>query len=195
MDSPVTGQLNGQVNPQQQELLQQLKDVSLPDSPGWWPPAPGWWLLLLAVFIVAATVFWLIKKRAARDSSNAWRRSALQEHNGLRHSILNGEDQTGVIAQLSVLMRRVALAVEPRGRIASLTDDQWLEKLDAIGGTSEYTTGVGRVLYRHQYQRTQLFDEETVTDLFKLTGETIKNASPAAQAGVHQSEGGSVAAL
>jgi hypothetical protein len=23
-----------------------LRDIQLPDAPGWWPPAPGWWLLL-----------------------------------------------------------------------------------------------------------------------------------------------------
>ena len=83
------------------------------------------------------------------------------------------------------------MAVEPRQRIAPLTDEQWLLKLDAIGRTTEYSNGVGTILYRHQYQRAPQLDDDTMINLFNLTAETIKTASPE----LPQTGGASVAAL
>ena len=40
------------MDPQQQALLEQLKDVAQPANPGWWPPAPGWWLLLFCICLL-----------------------------------------------------------------------------------------------------------------------------------------------
>ncbi len=203
MDPQDISQNGSQNIGQQQELLQQLKDVTQPANPGWWPPAPGWWLLLFAVLLFAGVLYWLFRKHTARKSRNVWRISALEEHRRLHKMLENGSDQTEVIAKLSVLMRRVALAVEPRSRIASLTDDQWLSKLDAIGKTTEYTNGVGSVLYRHQYMRGQRLEDDAVNDLFDITANTIKTASPELhqhqhhqhQDHQHQEKGGSVAAL
>ena len=183
------------MNPQEQALLQQLKDVALPANPGWWPPAPGWWLLLFALLLLLVVMYRLINKQSTRKSQDEWRRAALKEHHRLYQlshtDAYQGDHQTGLIAELSVLMRRVALAVEPRSRIASLTDDNWLAKLDAIGVTNEYTAGVGRVLYRHQYQRSNTLDNDAVQDLFRLTANTITKAS----IDVQQMEGSPVAAL
>lgn len=188
--------MDSQLNVQQQELLQQLKDVAQPANPGWWPPAPGWWLLLFSVLLIAGILYWLYRMQSTRKNRNAWRTSALEEHRRLHNMLENGSGQTEVIAKLSVLMRRVALAVEPRSRIASLTDDQWLSKLDVIGKTTEYSNGVGSVLYRHQYMRDQRLEDKAVNDLFDITASTIKTASPELHRHhQHQEKGGSVAAL
>ena len=145
---------------------------------------------MFGLLLVAGLLYWFLKQHSANKNRDEWRRSALEEHRRLRD--LAGEDQAGVIAELSVLMRRVALAVEPRKRIASLTDDQWLLKLNAIGDTSDYTSGVGALLYRHQYQRNSRLDDESIDGLFSLTAETIKNASPEL---LQQQKDDSVAAL
>lgn len=179
------------MDPQQQALLEQLKDVAQPANPGWWPPAPGWWILAIAILLLGAIVYRFIKARAERKSRDSWRRSALAEHQRLFESIESYDGRSQSVAELSMLMRRVALAVEPRQRIAALTDEQWLLKLDAIGRTTEYSEGVGKILYRHQYQRAARLDDDSLISLFNLTAETIKSASPERT----QAGGASVAAL
>lgn len=178
------------MNPQEQELLQQLNDVALPSDPGWWPPAPGWWLLLFVLLVLAGFIYWFVNRHLTRKRQDSWRRLALSEHQRLEQLSLGSDDQTSAIAELSVLMRRVALALEPRSRIAALTDEQWLAKLDLLGSTNQYTAGVGRVLYRSQYQRSHALDQQELHGLFTLTANTIKNAS----AEVHQPGGAPVAA-
>ncbi len=166
------------MNPQEQQLLAQLKDVAQPASPGWWPLAPGWWLLIAVVTLLLFAAYKILKASVDRKEKQAWRRAALDEHQQLFYSLQNNGEQKKTLAALSVLMRRVALAVEPRSRVAVLTDKDWLLKLDAIGQTTDYSRGVGELLHRHQYQRDPRFDGEALTNLFKLTESTIKTASP-----------------
>lgn len=184
------------MDPQQQQLLEQLKDVTLPANPAFWPPAIGWWVVLLLLLVVSALVYWLVKKTINNKQRNRWRKQAMAEHQRLYKAFKRGEDQQDVLAELSVLMRRVALVLEPRSSVASLTDDQWLGKLDVIGYTNQYTNGVGRLLYRQQYQRAGSIDGEGLDALFNLTSETISNASSVRERSLLKPSGGaSVAAL
>ncbi len=179
------------MNPQEQELLEQLKDVALPATPGWWPPAIGWWIALLAVLAVCALAFWLIKRELGKRQRNTWRTTALTEHQRISDDFFNTKNQHNTLAELSVLMRRVSLAVQSRRSVAALTDDQWLQSLDSIGETSDYSSGAGRLLSRHQYQRDLQLDDGAMSQLFELTKTTIKKAGNKN----HQQEGVSRAAL
>lgn len=152
----------------EQELLAQLRDVRLPAEPGWWPPAIGWWLLagLLVAVIVAVALWW------RRWRAEGWRRAALQEH----HRLQTAEVSADTVRSLSVLMRRVALHVEPRRHVASATDQQWLDTLDRIGNTREYREGVGGLLIVWPYRNLTTLPADEVASLFALTRRTIKNA-------------------
>lgn len=153
----------------EQELLAQLRDVHLPEDPGWWPPAIGWWLLalLLTVVLVAALFLW------RRWRHNTWRRAALKEH----HRLLSADASVDTVRALSVLMRRVALRVEPRQSVASATDQQWLQTLDGIGHTRGYTEGVGRLLTVWPYRNITTVPADELAALFRLTRSTIQVAS------------------
>ena len=153
----------------EQELLAQLRDVHVPESPGWWPPAIGWWLVgCLLVALILGVIFWWRRWRA-----EAWRRAALREHQLL--SAGNPGPQS--VRALSVLMRRVAMKAEPRYKVASATDQEWLSVLDRMGQTHQYTDGVGRLLTVLPY-REMSADSPTdqLTSLFKLTKQTIEQA-------------------
>ncbi len=180
------------MNPEEQALLEQLKDVALPADPGWWPPAIGWWIVLLAALIIGGIAFWLVKKQLEKRERNTWRTTALAEHQRISNDFYNAKDQYNTLAELSVLMRRVSLAVQSRRSIASLTDDQWLQSLDVIGETTDYSSGSGRLLYRHQYQRELRLDDSEVSALLELTKSTIKSAGRNTNI---QKEGVSIAAL
>ena len=130
-----------------QEVLK-LKDIHLPLSPDIWPPAPGWWLL-------AATslgfLVWVAVKLL-----RAWR------HHRLQKDILASLDQLQqhsyeatpqFLAELSILLRRVAMMKFPRQQVAALTGKEWLSFLDLHGGDGEYSNGVGSVLADGPYAR------------------------------------------
>ena len=155
----------------EQELLAQLRDVHVPQAPGWWPPAIGWWLVgFLLLALILGALLWLRRWRV-----EAWRRAALREH-----QLLMAESPGPQTAQkLSVLMRRVALKAEPRYKVAGATDQEWLSVLDRIGQTHQYSEGVGKLLTVLPYRE---LSADAATDelssLFKLTKRTIELADP-----------------
>jgi hypothetical protein len=81
-----------------------------------WPPAPGVWLLLgilAAIILVFGRYFFLKWKR------NAYRRAGL---------VLLDLARTGY--DVSVVLKRVALAVFPREQVASLYGADWIAFLN-----------------------------------------------------------------
>jgi Domain of unknown function (DUF4381) len=119
--------------------LENLHDVLAPVPLPWWPPAPGWFIVGLALLILLG--YGLI--RAIRGwQSNSYRREALK-------LLEKGDDSA---AELPALVKRVALSVYPRERVASLTGEQWLAFLDRTGHTEVFTRGAGRWLARLAYE-------------------------------------------
>jgi hypothetical protein len=92
--------------------LSNLRDIVLPAEPGLWPLAPGMWLLISSLLSLLAWILWTQYDRRKR---NAYRRAGL---------LLLPEVQTNY--ELSVLLKRVALAAFPREQVASLHGDAWV---------------------------------------------------------------------
>jgi hypothetical protein len=88
-----------------------LSDIIVPDAPPFWPPAPGLWVALGVVFLLAFLVAWRIY---ARVQQNAYRKAGL---------LLVVEARTS--HDISVALKRVALAAFPREEVASLYGDAW----------------------------------------------------------------------
>jgi hypothetical protein len=89
-----------------------LRDIIVPDAPPFWPPAPGLWVALGVVFLLAFLVAWRIY---ARIQQNAYRKAGL---------LLVVEAKTS--HDISVALKRVALAAFPREEVASLYGDAWM---------------------------------------------------------------------
>jgi hypothetical protein len=124
-----------------------LRDIHLPAPASWWPPGPGWWLLL-ALIIGAGLLVW------------HWRRSrgqlrlqqlAVQELQKIESRFGQPDNERQVLENLSMLLRRIALSRYPRERVASLTGVRWLQFLDGVTGTDEFSNGPGRVLAEGPY--------------------------------------------
>lgn len=107
--------------------LAQLKDIHLPDPVSWWPPAPSWYAVF--VLILAGIIFltWqaykrhrytLAKKRALALLAT-YQAEYTKEHNVPLTS-----------ANISELLRRVALVYYPREQVASLHGEAWLHFLN-----------------------------------------------------------------
>jgi hypothetical protein len=109
-----------------QDWLAQLAPAHAPAAVGWWPPAPGWWVVgALCVLLVAALIWTL------RDPRRALRRAALRQLGVIRASDADGP---AVARATQNLIRRYAVEVFGRNRVARLTCEEWLSFVMDAGG-------------------------------------------------------------
>jgi len=152
-----------------QEMLQ-LKDIHLPLSPDMWPPAPGWWVLAAAAL---GFLVWVIVQLY-----RLWRRHRLQKEilTSLDALQLHSDEQIPqFLAEISVLLRRVAMMKFPRQQVAALTGTGWLSFLDLHGGDGEYSNGAGSVLADGPYARySKAGNQVDKAALLSLTRKWIK---------------------
>ncbi len=127
--------------------ISKLRDIHPPAPVSWWPPAPGWWVLL-ALMLAAVLAAWYWQRRRRRSSAYE---AALRELDALQRQLEDGARSREVVAELSMLMRRYALACHPRQRVAGLTGEAWLRFLEAGGGEGTFLRGPGRQLCRAPY--------------------------------------------
>ena len=96
--------------------LSNLRDIVVPDPVPWWPPAPGLALLMVLVLGVVVLVAWRSYRRYQR---NAYRRAGL--------ALLPVANSA---YDVSVVLKRVALAAFPREEVASLHGEEWISFLN-----------------------------------------------------------------
>lgn len=131
------------------EALSQLRDIHLPEPVGWWPPAPGWWLLAASMIILIVGLWaWFVRRRRR----NALYRSALAELESIRRRHARSADGEALVADLSQLLRRVAISRYPQQEVASLVGTAWLNWLDRHLNGQPFELGVGRVLVEAPYR-------------------------------------------
>jgi Ca-activated chloride channel family protein len=125
-----------------------LIDIPLPREVDLWPQT--WEARVAIVVLVAATVIaaWqFVHHRRA----NRYRREALAELNRIeRGGDLSPND---LAMQLSLLVRRTALAAFPREQVAPLAGTAWLAFLDRTGDVTQFSNGVGRCVVNAPYAR------------------------------------------
>lgn len=130
--------------------LAALKDIHLPEAAGWWPPAPGWWLLaaLLLLLVVLAWRGWRARRRRL-----ALHDEALAELQQIRRRHAENADATWLAAELSRLLRRVAISRYPDEEVAGLVGEAWLAFLDRRLPDRPFGKGAGRVLVEAPYRK------------------------------------------
>lgn len=109
------------------DWLSQLAPAHAPAAPPWWPPAPGWWgLMAVACLLAAAAILW------HRNPQRRVRHAALAELSKIRAE----PDRIRLAQSLQNLLRRYALTVLPRERVAPLTGEAWLALLAGEGAAA-----------------------------------------------------------
>lgn len=133
--------------------LAALRDIHAPAAPGFWPPAPGWIAvcILAAAAVLAATIVALRRWRAGQP-----RREALASLRILRARHQAGASAAEVAAELSTLVRRVALARHPREEVAGLTGERWIAWLES--GLPGLGASARTALLDAPYARERSFD-------------------------------------
>lgn len=107
--------------------LDRLRDIATHPPVSFWPPAPVWFFVLALVIwwtSLASIKVWLRWKR------DAYRRQALAELRMLA---------SGNIAELSSILKRVALVAYPRGKVASLSGHDWTDFLTTTCDKVDFT--------------------------------------------------------
>ena len=127
--------------------LSDMRDIHLPDPVSFWPPAPGWWITLILVIGLIALSVWAFRQFRIPKAF----RTARHELQGLRESYAANQQDRTLTLGLSHLLRRYAMAIYGRERVAGLTGLKWLDFLNEKGLTSQFTDGAGRVLVSAPY--------------------------------------------
>lgn len=104
--------------------LDNLRDIVVPEPPAFWPPAAEFWLLLI---VVLATIALLVLQVRRRHRFNAYRRAGL--------TLL---DRARTVYEISVILKRVALAAFPREQVASLYGTEWSDFLHRTCSTNDF---------------------------------------------------------
>ena len=144
-----------------------LKDIHLPEPIGWWPPAIGWWLLAVFISLLIVFLYWFYKRLTRKTAIKTAKKNlaAIKEN----HAIDNNQK----LRELSMLVRRVAISVNPRAEVASLTGRQWLGFLDkSITGMS-FSEGCGQLLATAPYRNTPPTELE-ISQLISLCEDWLK---------------------
>jgi len=111
------------------EALANLRDIHLPDAVSFWPPAPGWWIAIGSVLLLAAILYWGLRARR-----RSLRRAALIELSEIAEHHESDAEASTLALQLTMLLRRVAIARFPRRDVASLYGEDWLQFLSRTSG-------------------------------------------------------------
>ena len=111
-----------------EDLLPNLRDIHLPQDPGWWPPAPGWWLLLL-LLLLTPLVWRMVRARRRSARKPRYRSAALQELDEHYRKYQSDGDKPAFVQALSALLKRVALQCYEPSQVAALSGRQWADFL------------------------------------------------------------------
>lgn len=124
-----------------------LRDIHLPAAPSWWPPAPGWWVLALLAAGLLVWIAWRLRRRARAVRRRRLLLAAWKELRG-RHPLET--DAAGLVAALSVLLRRAARQYAPHA--LALQGEAWLDFLDGDDPRRPFRDGPGRLLLDGPYR-------------------------------------------
>lgn len=126
-----------------------LRDIHLPAPIGWWPPAPGWWALLILLTGIFLLLLWLWRKRQEQRQLD-WFGLAKVELEHLQTRYRN--EPLILVRELSVLLRRVAISLYGRERVAGLTGNAWLSFLDKTAGKNLFKDKFDNLLTEIPYR-------------------------------------------
>lgn len=105
--------------------LSGLKDLHILSEPSFWPLATGWWVLIgvIVILCLSALIFY-----------HFWRqRPSVYAIRKLNKMTVQISDDLTYLKEVSQLLKRVAIAVYGRPKIAPLSDQKWQDFLLSAG--------------------------------------------------------------
>jgi Domain of unknown function (DUF4381) len=118
-----------------------LIDIPLPEAVSLWPAT---WISRIVVILLILGLIAAAIRFTRRWYANRYRRAALAELDNIDHSPTAGKDPVSTVDSLALLVRRTALVVFPREKVAPLSGAAWLDFLDRSYVGHEFSQGAGR---------------------------------------------------
>ncbi|HET8707727.1 MAG TPA: DUF4381 domain-containing protein, partial [Pseudomonadales bacterium] len=128
----------------------ELHDIHLPAEPGWFPLAPGWWILL-ALLIASVVLFFFVYRKWQRQKRFQHEAISLIETILIQYENRELADAEAVTS-ISAALKRVAITLYGREKVAKLVGAAWLEFLDSSGKKPRFNTEAGMALVQSGYQ-------------------------------------------
>ena len=153
--------------------LQNLNDIVLPATVGWWPLAAGWYFLIGLMLIALA---WFGYRLLHRWMTNRYRRVALRELQSLTDRIHDSEKRDASLRQIPILLKRTALSAYPRSQVASLSGKDWFHFLNSTVKTPAFTDSAASTLNKISYSSGELsfIDLQATTALLNASRQWLK---------------------
>lgn len=143
-----------------EDPLSNLRGIHMPEPVSFWPPAIGWWLLVLLGIGLVLLGYWGFKYYFRPNI----RKDAMIELDKLNQGLIQDRSYQQFYINVSILVRRIAITIFGRSKVAGLAGESWLLFLDETSGTTFFTTGNGRLLITAPYMSFDAGDDEQVAD-------------------------------
>ena len=154
------------------ELLNSANDIAGLTEVSNWPLAPGWWLVILAVILLAATgIYAAIKYKKYKTTWSYKIRKMLVD---LEKDIPNLSKKQ-IVAEISKLLRIIAIKQYSRATCASLSGYEWLDWLTSHDPKQFSWNDHGKVLITGPYiPKIEDVELETIKKLLTATKAWVK---------------------
>jgi len=149
------------------EELAKLKEITLPEAISYTPETLAWYILFSVIFLLLLFLLW---KRYKSHKKNLYRKDALKELSKIK--------KEKAFREIPVLVKRIVLVFTERERIASLSDQKWLEFLDSTYNGISFLSETGKILIDLSYaspNKTNKYTESEIEALFNLITKWIKS--------------------
>jgi hypothetical protein len=117
------------------QSLAPLRDIHLPPAIANWPWAPGWYVLASLLFLGVVGVVFFLWRRWYHGFTKRQALTLLAMYQRQHAQTLNA---SGISAQVSELLKRVALVYFPRENVAGLQGEDWITFLDSTASGVEF---------------------------------------------------------
>jgi flagellar biosynthesis component FlhA len=144
--------------------LDNLHDIIVPDTIGFFPLAPGWYILFL---LLLTLLFYFGYQRYKMYEREQYRRDAEEELEAL-----NNKNRENTIALLD-LAKRVAISAYGREIIATLDGDRWWDFMETYSKTSvssELRSSIEKLLYEEDVD----FDVSVFDAVFLMVSQWVE---------------------
>lgn len=103
--------------------LEELRDIHLPQPIGWWPLAPGWYFLAALIILLIILAIFFLRRYYLNSCAKREALALLKTYHNVYELDQNSQLSS---AQVSELLKRVALSYFSRAEVASLQGDAWI---------------------------------------------------------------------
>lgn len=151
------------------DVINQLRDIHVPEPIGWFPlPAAWWWLSGAIILILILCVVSIQRYRTRRQ------RTALGKIRKLISAHQNGLSDHETAENLAFIIREFAFAQFPKNDLRGLYGEEWLQFLDRTGGEGKFGAGVGRNILVWPYRK---IDHGDLNGLIEITEQWLQSNS------------------